>query len=101
VLFTKQRSTKNNEKYMCGVATPLYELRVNINIFSIQIPKNGWWRWGVTFHGDNSGLLILRIRIRNTKYERMNDRMNVSMAQNDLYSILNSDINVLLSIHEK
>lgn len=31
----------------------------------------------------------------------MNDRMNVSMAQNDLYSILNSDINVLLSIHEK
>jgi len=41
VLFTKQRSTKNNQKYMCGVATPLYELRVNINIFSIQIPKNG------------------------------------------------------------
>lgn len=35
------------------------------------------------------------------EYERMNDRMNVSMAQNDLYSILNSDINVLLSIHEK
>jgi len=40
MLFTKQKkSKKSKEKYICKVTLPLYELRVNINIFSIQIPK--------------------------------------------------------------
>jgi len=35
----QKKSKKSKEKYICKVTLPLYELRVNINIFSIQIPK--------------------------------------------------------------